>query len=68
MGADRAKILIVEDDANLSRATALRLQAAGFEAIAARDAYQALKFARRGEAGPGHHGRPDASRGRIPRA
>ncbi|MGD8454700.1 MAG: response regulator transcription factor [Phycisphaerae bacterium] len=46
MDTSRAKILVVEDDANLSRATALRLKAAGFEAIVARDAYQAVKYAR----------------------
>lgn len=40
-----AKILLVEDDANLGRATALRLKAAGFEVVMARDAYQAVKYA-----------------------
>jgi DNA-binding response OmpR family regulator len=47
METDRAKILIVEDDAQLSRATALRLKAAGFDVVAARDAYQAVKVTRR---------------------
>ena len=46
MNEGQPKILIVEDDANLSRATALRLKAAGFDVTAARDAYQAVKFAR----------------------
>ena len=40
------KILIVEDDADLSRAMATRLRAAGFEVAAARDAYFAVQVAR----------------------
>lgn len=41
-----ASILIVEDDADLSKAIAVRLKAAGFEIVIARDAYQAVRFER----------------------
>ena len=40
------KILIVEDDGHLARALAIRLQGLGFEVVAARDAYHAIKVAR----------------------
>ncbi len=42
-----SKILIVEDDADLSRALSLRIKAAGFEVVAARDALQATSLWRK---------------------
>lgn len=40
------KVLIVEDDADLSRALAMRLKKAGMTVTVGQDAYQAIRFER----------------------
>ncbi len=41
------KILIADDDINLVKAIAIRLESEGYEVICCQDAYQALELARR---------------------
>ena len=43
---DQPKILLVEDDADVIQAMAIRLRSAGYEVISACDAYQAVQMER----------------------
>jgi len=47
MDAEKKKILIVEDDADVARLLSARLKSAGYEALIASDAIQGVQFAHR---------------------
>ena len=42
---EKEKILIIEDDRDLARLLAARLESAGYESVVASDAYQGVQFA-----------------------